>query len=259
MSVELDRERSAENKMIVVLAHHWDSEARMLVERWARYGASLMTPADLSSSGWSYRVPDLGATKMVVSQETICSADVVGVYTRIPAIVGSDVYHIALEDRAYVVAEMNAFLLALLTSINCRVINRPTANTLSGPNWRQEQWLALASKLGIPVAPVCHGVQYDVASSSPRQEDILSFRESITLTLLDGRSFTSADQVLTRRAYSLAQAAHVDLLSVTFARSDDEFILLNADPWPVLTEEIVEAMPPYFFEWSSLLEQAGTA
>ncbi len=56
--------------------------------------------------------------------------------------------------EAYVSAEMTAFLLSWLSGLDCPILNRPTPNCLSGPGWRQEQWIHLAARLGIPVDPV---------------------------------------------------------------------------------------------------------
>jgi hypothetical protein len=57
------------------------------------------------------------------------------------------------SDQDYVQQELIAFYLSWLYSLPCPVINRPTPQGLSG-RWRHEsEWVWLAWKAGLPVAP----------------------------------------------------------------------------------------------------------
>jgi hypothetical protein len=57
------------------------------------------------------------------------------------------------KDQDYVQQELYALYLSWLYGLQCPVINRPTAQGLSGA-WRHEaEWVVLAHKAGLPVAP----------------------------------------------------------------------------------------------------------
>jgi hypothetical protein len=47
-----------------------------------------------------------------------------------------------------VAAEMNAFLVAWLTSLTCPIFNRPTATSLCGPAWSVEHWRIQVARCG---------------------------------------------------------------------------------------------------------------
>ena len=127
------------------------------------------TPADPSTSGWRYSAgkPDEGAA--VLAGQIVPVSTITGVLTRLPAIHADMLPHIHAADRDYVASEMTAFLIAFLSSLPCRLLNRPTAGSLLGPAWRPEQWTRTAAKAGIPVRPIHRSVRLS-ALSTPGSE-----------------------------------------------------------------------------------------
>ena len=79
------------------------------------------------------------------------------VVTRRPAVVAEELAWIDPADRSYVAAEANAFLVAWLDAIPCRVVNRPTATSLAGPSWGPLQWAAAAGRAGVRWAETAAG------------------------------------------------------------------------------------------------------
>src|SRR5262245_59736765 len=134
-------------QVIVVVASRTDAPARNFVRRYAAQGVYLLTPADLSHCGWSYRVGHIEASMAVIGGQRMAARDLRGVVTRLPAVSEDDLEHIAAPDRAYVAAEMQAFLFSWLTALRCPVLNRPAPSCLAGPAWRPAQWSRAAARL----------------------------------------------------------------------------------------------------------------
>src|SRR5262245_34157967 len=125
--------------MILVLASRSDENARSLVDRWESHGARLLVPECLSVVGWRHRGSARPSSRAVLGGVPVNGAEIRGVLSRLPSVMPSDLLHICAEDRAYVAAEMTAFLVAWLASLPCPVLNRPTPTSLAGPLLRQEQ------------------------------------------------------------------------------------------------------------------------
>src|SRR5262245_10291653 len=144
--------------MVVVLAYRHDVAARVLVNRWreAGGGAALLTCADLSSPGWRYVAGQPDAGQAHIDGGIVATRDIAAVVTRIPAVAESELAHVHEDDRRYAAAEMQAFLLAWLSSLECPVLNRPSSSNLAGPGWSTTEWVRRAQRLGIAARPVQH-------------------------------------------------------------------------------------------------------
>src|ERR1051326_2977558 len=103
---------------------------------------------------------------------------------------------------------MNAFLLAWLTSLRCRVMNRPCATSLAGPTWSAEQWTTTAAALGIPVRRRTRVVPAVATSTA---------EDAIEVVAIGEQCFG---------------AAAVELMAARFSRTDHH--LLSATSWPPL-------------------------
>ena len=215
--------------MLVVLASCHDRSARYLVERWAAFGAGMITCEDLSVAGWRFWPSSPDASTAVVGGRVVPCKDIVGVLTRLPCIFPWELVRIRPEDRLYAAAEMGAFLTAWLSSLSCRVLNRPSAACLSGPNWRPEQWARAASSLDIPVKTIERSVHH---GATP--EPGVSEPGSVAVTVLGHQSFGQVDPSLAVQARSLAVAAQVDLLEVRFSGGDAGSRLQSINLWPDL-------------------------
>lgn len=137
--------------MIAVLGSRLDPEARSLVEAWSSAGAALLSAEDLCRPGWVFRPREPLCGTAVVSGAAVAAANLEAVLTRRPAVLSEELRHIATEDRSYVAAETNAFLVAWLSALvdaGVPVVNRPTPTCLSGPGWDALRWRAAAARVG---------------------------------------------------------------------------------------------------------------
>jgi hypothetical protein len=254
--------------MLIILAGEQDEVARDLAGRWSSSDSHLITPKDLSQSGWRHR---LGSRTVgfwsaglrhapkerldepqaefqdeniaVVGGRTVSARRIDGVLTRLPCVFEQELAHIVPVDRAYVSAEMTAFLLSWLSELDCPILNRPTPTCLSGPGWRQEQWLHFAARLGIPVAPVRRYAKLGEESSIETGPEL---RKAVTV--VGQRCFNAFDKRQEAHAQSLAAAAGVGLLGIHFSVSNDgSSSLRSVDFWPDIgSPEIADAILNYF-------------
>lgn len=216
--------------MLLILSAAHDSTARAIVEAWAPWGAGLCTPADLSKPGWRHSVGKPEDDAVVVAGMVVPAAAITGVLTRLPAVHPEMLPHIHSADRDYVASEMTAFLIAFLSALPCKVLNRPSAGSLLGPTWRPEQWIRAAAKIGIPVRPIRRDVRLNTPCEP--EPDI-----AVHLTLIGDRVFGAADPSLAAWALSLARAAGVGMLSLGFVRHASGFALASIDPMPALDNQ----------------------
>jgi hypothetical protein len=220
--------------VLVVVASRLDEGARTLADRWTE--VRVLTCEDLSVAGWRHRPG--GPSTAVVDGEVIPAAEIEGVLTRRSRVLEWEPDHIVPADRAYVAAEMTAFLRSWLSSLGCPVLNRPVPTCLSGPGWCREQWVRTAVRLGIPVRPV----RWRLGASASVPED----EPATTATVVGERCLGAADRASAAWALRLARAAGVDLLAARFGEAEAGFELLDADPWPdTSSPEVADAIHDY--------------
>src|SRR5512147_918601 len=135
--------------MLVLMASERDEQARAFAARYAKRGLAMLTPADLSLRGWRWRSADPRSSVALIKAKRLLPDDIEGVITRLPWVLPGDVRGIQAGDREYVAAEISAFLLTWLASLRCPLLNRPSAQCLSGPGWHPQMWLGKAQQLGI--------------------------------------------------------------------------------------------------------------
>jgi hypothetical protein len=114
---------------------------------------------------------------------------------------------------------------------SCPVLNRPSLSCLAGPNWRAEQWIHAAARLGIPVRTHRRLVGDDW---SPGTEE-----DAVELISVCARCFGCGDPTLQSWSRRLAEATGTDLMCTRFSRVDQ--VLLSAHPWPRITNPAVLA------------------
>lgn len=198
------------------------------------YDATLLTSADLSVAGWRHSLDPCSTSTAVLGGRRVATGDITAVLTRWPCIFDQELAQIVPEDRAYVAAEMTAFLRSWLTRLPCPVVNRPTAASLTGPSWRPEQWVHVAAGLGIRVRPIRRLARLSAEVSPKNQEPPPS-----TVTVVGEDSFGEVDPVLKTQARRLAAAAGVGLLAVHFSGPERGAELISADPLPDLGDGAV--------------------
>jgi hypothetical protein len=209
--------------VIVIVGSAFNRTARDIAARWGSQRAALLTAEDVCSPGWSLRVPADDAGRAVVGGRVISNGEIEGVLTLRPRVFAAELRLIRPADRQYVSVEMNAFLLAWLTSLRCRVMNRPCATSLAGPTWSAEQWTTTAAALGIPVRRRTRVVP--AVATSPAED-------AIEVVAIGEQCFGAAAPALADWTRRLARAAAVELMAARFSRTDHH--LLSATSWPPL-------------------------
>jgi hypothetical protein len=162
---------------------------------------------------------------------------ITGVLTLRPHVFEVELIGIAKEDRSYVAAEINSFLIAWLSSLDCPVINRPVGNCLSGPSWRPEEWVNLAASIGIPVRKVHRVVSLNLQHQKHTNSD--SDNVGTQVTVVGKRWFGEVDDYRGAKAVHLARAAGADLLLVQFEK--ENFVGASAFP-PLDQDPIINAV-----------------
>ena len=225
--------------MVLVVASRVDDEARTLVSEFPRGDAALLTPRDLSTTGWDVRSTSLPASIAASGGDRISAASLSGVVTLLPCVFAQELVHIVEDDREYVAAEMTAFLLFWLSTMTCPVLNRPTSGCLSGPNWRLEQWCLAATQIGIPTVDCSRSTRGGVA---PRTSS-----KTVTVTMV-GRTITGpADEEVERHTRQLAAVASVDAITATFLRTPDGLRFAGACPFvDAGNQDVRRAIVGYF-------------
>ena len=223
--------------MLVILAYAHDAGARALVERWRADGedAALLTCADLSRPGWRHGGGMTG--QAVIDGQLIATRDIRAVVTRIPAVGEAELMHLHDDDRRYAAAEMQAFLLAWLMSLECPVLNRPMPSNLGGPFWSTAEWVRRARRLGLAARPVRQRLVY--VSGVSRLPDRRIDPNAIYVDVVGERAFLTGGRTprgdeasLARAAVALARDAGAELLRVYFeCRPDQAPVFLEAGLW----------------------------
>ena len=229
-------QKKVPSKQILILASAADDSARALAQRWAASGARLLLPRDLLRAGWQYRLGRPNESVTVVGGDRFHARELAGVLTRLTTIFPQELVEVVPEDRSYVAAEINAFLVAWLSALPIPVLNRATPACLSGPNWRHEQWVHAAAKAGIPVTPARRSVP-SIPASTPISNS------SVVITVVGKKCIGPPDSVLYAFARRLAVASSTELLSVHFAGRGRHAVFLTASTVPdVASKEIEDAV-----------------
>lgn len=224
--------------MILVLASRFDVAAGALVQGWEDDGARLLTCAALSRPGWRFDPGRPADGCLVVDEEPVPVSDVRALVSLLPGVHPAELPHIAVEDREYVAGEMMAFLVAWLSALPCRVLNRPTPLCLTGPHLRPEQWVRAAVTAGLPARVATRRVP-DTAAKQPA---------AVPVTVVAGHVVRCADTPSLSASTlagleRLAAVACAGLLTALFADGDDGLEFVGALPTvDVQRSEVADAM-----------------
>jgi hypothetical protein len=213
--------------MLVVFGSDDDAESRAIVAQWAPWGAVLCTPDDLSTAGWRHSVGAPEAGIAVAGGRAVPVAEITGVLTRLQSIRPDMLGHIDTADRDYVASEMTAFLIAFISTLRCKVLNPPSAGALSGPGWRQEQWIQAAARAGIPVCTRHRHVRRGTSAGPELAADV----ETV---VIGDCVFGLANAQLADWARSLSRATGAAMLGLGFKRQANGFALAAVDVSPTL-------------------------
>jgi hypothetical protein len=225
--------------MVLVVASRVDDEARTLVSEFPRGDAALLTPRDLSTTGWDVRSTSLPLSIAASGGDRISARSLSGVVTLLPCVFAQELVHIVESDREYVAAEMTAFLLFWLSTMSCPMLNRPTSGCLSGPNWRFEQWCRAATQIEIPTI--------DCARSTRSGAALRTSSETITVMMVGNSIIGSADEQVERYTRRLAAVAAVDAMTATFLRTPYGLRFAGAFPFvDAASLDVRRAIVSYF-------------
>lgn len=134
------------------------------------------------------------------------------VITLLPWVWAPELTHVIEEDREYVASEMSAFLLAWLCELQCTVIDRPSALSLTGCGRWPGDWAAVATRIGADADTEWRGATIDV-------------------TVVGGRAVEDGTALLWRRAAeAVAAAAGRSLVTLQFAAGEADPVLVGALP-----------------------------
>jgi hypothetical protein len=222
--------------MILILANARDRRGVALRNAWGGADVGLVTPPDLSQEGWSFDPSAPSNGYAIVERQQVPLKNIDGICALLPAVVESDLPHIAAGDRSYVAAEMTAFLSAWLTSLPCPKVNPPSPYCLCGPNWRTERWIHSAAGLGLPTRPA--------ARSAGCAQPVSNADEAIQTVVIVGEHAVGAvDRTFAGWAAMMANAAGVRLLNVHIGNDAMGPFVIGADVWAdVSRPEVAEAL-----------------
>jgi hypothetical protein len=134
--------------VLVIVASRLDPEARDLAGAWQAFDARILAAEDMHKTGWVLNPDRRSGGRSVIGGAPVNTSEIKMVLTRRPSILAEELIGVHQEDRSYIAAEMNAFLVAWLASLGCPVINRPTGTCLCGPSWTDEHWKIAVIRAG---------------------------------------------------------------------------------------------------------------
>ena len=220
--------------MLLVLASIVDQYVAAGVAHWRAKGsdAEILTCHDLAQSGWKLSLDE--PPTFVVGGKPVAAKEVEAIVTRLAAVTPLELPFIHIEDRAYAASEMQAFLLALLASVKCPVMNRPHPGSLNGPPWSREQWTRCAFGAGVPVRPIVRNAYAGgVAVAAPERV------ERRVVHVVDDDAFGEAPAAVKKAAIAVAKAAGTELLRCAFDVSAKPAVFLDADPWVDVSDKAI--------------------
>jgi hypothetical protein len=209
---------------LVVIAGAWDGTARDFAAGQASADAVVLLPRDLSRPGWRFRLGGPDATIAAAGERRFRLAAAGGVLVRLAAVTPADLPHIHAEDRAYVAAELTAFLLAVLTRNDVPVLNRPTPQCLCGPAWPEAKWRRVAASLGLPVTPLHARAARDLDWEPPAEP------AAARVAVVGETCIGAPNAQLARGAVALARRAAAAMLTVEFDGAGASAAVLRAAP-----------------------------
>ena len=112
---------------------------------------------DLAASPSTLCDPGFERSELTVAGRRIGVRELTGVVSLVPAVLPGLLTFYDEGEREYQAAELHAWLSFFLSSLPCRVVNRPTAISLTGPALSALSWMRLACTAGIATAPLALG------------------------------------------------------------------------------------------------------
>jgi hypothetical protein len=157
----------------------------------------------------------------------IRSDDIRGILNRVTAV---PVEHLVnSRDTQYAIQEFYAFFLGWLSSLDVPIINYPVPFGLPG-RWRHLiEWTWLANISDLPTVRLCHGSDSFNKDTSNLRDDTLS------VIVANGEVFgADLPEPIVIGCKRLSEKSKTDLLGITFSRTGENLIFVEANPFPDL-------------------------
>ncbi len=215
--------------MVLILASRYDTGALELAQHWGAARARILTAAHLAESEWRWD-PTGGSRSLPVGGRRDSLTRVDGILNRLPAVTAGELPHIDLGDRAYVAAELTAFLAVWLRDFPGPVLNRPSPLLLAGPAWPPERWQLEAHQAGLPTTAT-----FNLQPTDPVTPGDPTPLADGWMTVVGDRCFGLRWEPFEPAVRRLASRAGVQLLSAGFSRSGGIPQFQNACLTPELT------------------------
>jgi len=142
----------------------------------------------------------------------------------------------AKADQEYVQQELIAFFLSWLNALPCPVINRPTPQGLCG-RWRSEsEWVCVAQRAGLPVAPYRQSSFDRVDEMRGEKRLIVPGTATRTAIVVNGAvTGPSAPDEVRQACVRFAKEAGTELIGLDFAEgAAGPWTFVGANPMPDL-------------------------
>jgi hypothetical protein len=204
-----------------------------------------MTPSDLARPGWCCTSSDPAHSQFVLQGVSYPSSVIRGALIRAAYIFPSDLPMIVPAERNFVAAEMNAFLIYWLNSLDVPVLNRPTPRSLCGPGWYPEHWTIAAASIGLHVKTIEQSVRLTHIQPSAWPQHSGPFTD---LTIVGQTCLGPASPKLADRARALARLAGVSFVRFCFDTPDNDACFLAADLFPPLDDQAIDTALLQYFE-----------
>lgn len=201
--------------MLLIVASALDDDAGALAGHLAEHAVdvALATPRDLSRRGWRWRIGRPQDARAATGNRVISADELDAVVALLPWVSAWELGHIVPDDREYVASEMSAFLLSWLSSLDCPVLDRPTASLLTGLGHGPHAWAAAAAHAGV--------------GADPRADD----EAATEVTVLGGRVVGSdLPTAIRSAALEVAAAAGSELVTLRFRDVPGRPVLIGARP-----------------------------
>ena len=137
--------------MIIVIGSRHDPVANELATSLTR--GVLCSAEDLTAPGWRFS-PTRSGGVWVVDGQLVNDDEVTGVFVRRPTIYPEELVTTHPDDRAYMASETHAFVVFVLAATGAIVANPVGSGSMGEELFRPERWMAAASYIGQPVAPI---------------------------------------------------------------------------------------------------------
>lgn len=160
--------------MIIVLGGRHDPVAAGLAAAWP--DAGLCSAEDLCSPGWAWHAGgSAGERRWIVQGRAVADRAVSGVFVARSAVHAAELRHTDPRDRAYLAAELTAFVAYLLASTSARVSTPVVDGAFGDASLRPERWMPLAARQGLSPGSVrlANAVRPSVPAWQPRMVDVV--------------------------------------------------------------------------------------